>query len=330
VAGRIDGNRAKFQRLSDGRYRSIINSLDLGFCVVEMKFDASGSPVDYKFVEVNEAFVNQTGLDDATGKWMRTLAHEHEQHWFDIYGQVALTGEAVRFENKADALGHRWYDVHAFRIGPREGRQVGIVFNDITSRKNAERQQAMLVDELSHRMKNMMTMVQAIASQTLRHLHSEAVQAFINRLQSLSRAHHVLLKQNWSSANLSDIVRGIVGTYAESVRFNLSGPEVNLNPNAALSISLLLHELATNAVKHGALSVPEGVVQVIWSADDAVLVLNWVENGGPEASEPRRNGLGTRLIDQGIVGTKEVKKLYSPRGFRAVFRVPINLVQRQA
>src|SRR3954451_3137840 len=66
VAGRTDGNRAKVQGLSDGRYRSIINSLDLGFCVVEMTFDASGSPVDYKFVEVNEAFVNQTGLDDAT------------------------------------------------------------------------------------------------------------------------------------------------------------------------------------------------------------------------------------------------------------------------
>src|SRR5205823_2662068 len=82
------------------RYRSIINSLDLGFRVVEMKFDGSGSPVDYKFVEVNDAFVNQTGLHDATGKWMRTLAPEHEQHWFDIYGKVALTGEAVRFETR--------------------------------------------------------------------------------------------------------------------------------------------------------------------------------------------------------------------------------------
>src|SRR3954451_23652699 len=151
VAGRTDGNRAKLQGLSDGRYRSIINSLDLGFCVVEMKFDASGSPVDYKFVEVNEAFVNQTGLDDATGKWMRTLAPEHEQHWFDIYGQVALTGEAVRFENKADALDHRWYDVHAFRMGPSKAHQVGILFNDITERKKAEQQRQVLVEELGHR-----------------------------------------------------------------------------------------------------------------------------------------------------------------------------------
>jgi PAS domain S-box-containing protein len=329
AAAPTDGKGAKVQGLSDDRYRSIINSLDIGFCIVEMKFDGFGSPVDYKFVEVNDAFVHQTGLHDAAGKWMRTLAPEHEQHWFDIYGKVALTGEAVRFENKADALNHRWYDVHAFPVGPSENRQVGIIFNDITSRKNAERQQALLVHELSHRMKNTMTMVQAIASQTLGHMDREAIKAFTNRLQSLSRAHDVLLKQNWSSANLSDVVRGIAGTYAEPARFELSGPEVNLNPNAALSISLLLHELATNAVKHGALSVPEGVVHVIWSADDAVLVLNWLENGGPAAPEPRRSGSGSRLINQGIVGTKDVKKLYSPLGFRAVFRAPINLVKRQ-
>src|SRR2546423_441265 len=199
AGGRTDGNRAKLQALSDGRYRSIINSLDLGFCVVEMKFDGSGSPVDYKFIEVNDAFVNQTGLHDATGRWMRALAPEHEQHWFDIYGKVALTGEAVRFENKADALDHRWYDVHAFRVGPSDSSQVAIVFNDITSRKNAERQNAILLDELGHRMKNMMTMVQAIATQSLRGLDREAVEPFTQRLQALSRAHDLLLKRNWSS-----------------------------------------------------------------------------------------------------------------------------------
>ena len=85
---------------ADDRYRSLVNSIDAGFCVVEMKFDGSGCPIDYKFIEVNDAFADQTGLRDATGKWMRTLAPEHEQHWFDIYGNVALTGEAIRLKTR--------------------------------------------------------------------------------------------------------------------------------------------------------------------------------------------------------------------------------------
>jgi two-component sensor histidine kinase len=295
-----------------------------------MKFDGSGSPIDYRFIEVNDAFVSQTGLHDAAGMWMRTLAPEHEQHWFDIYGEVALTGKAVRFENKADALDHRWYDVHAFRIGPGDQHQVGILFNDITARKNAERQQQTLLDELGHRMKNTMAMVQAIATQTLRGVSDrEAVDAFVDRLQALSRAHVLLLHQNWASANLTQVIRAVAYAHAEPARFKLSGPELRLHPNAVLSVTLLLHELATNAVKYGALSASQGSVDVIWSHDGAVLVLSWAENGGPPVFEPDRNGFGTRLIDQGIVGTKDVKKLYSPLGFRAEFRAPLNLIQTE-
>jgi PAS domain S-box-containing protein len=313
---------------ADDRYRSLVDSIDAGFCVVEMKFDSSGSPVDYRFIEVNHAFTEQTGLRDATGKWMRVLAPEHEQHWFDIYGKVALTGEAIRFQNKADALDHRWYDVHAFRIGPSKAHQVGILFTDITDRKKAEQQRQVLVDELGHRLKNTIAMVQAIAAQTFRGTSDrEAVEAFTHRLRALSSAHDVLLEQAWSAANLSDVVRGIAHAHAEPARFKLSGPEVNLNPNAALSISLLLHELATNAVKHGALSVPEGVVDVIWFEADGNLVLDWVENGGPAVSPPKRQGFGTRLIREGIVGTRKVKKSYSQSGFAASFCAPLNLIQ---
>ena len=165
--------------ISDDRYRSLFNSLDAGFCVIEMAFNKDGSPRDYRFVEVNEAFVEQTGLHDATGKWMRDLAPDHEAYWFEIYGKVALTGEPVRFEHEATALDHRWYDVRAFRIGPRAARQVAILFNDITVRRNAEQQQVMLNEELGHRMKNSMALVQAIASQTLRGAGDRvAVQAF--------------------------------------------------------------------------------------------------------------------------------------------------------
>lgn len=122
---------------AEQRYRSIFNALDIGFCVIEMKFDGDGRGVDYRFVEVNPAFESQTGLRDAAGRWMRDLAPGHEQHWFDIYGRVALTGEPAIFENAAAALS-RWYEVHAYRVGEPDERLVAVLFQDITERRRAE------------------------------------------------------------------------------------------------------------------------------------------------------------------------------------------------
>ncbi|MBI3897332.1 MAG: PAS domain S-box protein [Gammaproteobacteria bacterium] len=126
-------------RESEARYRSLFESIDEGFCVIEVIFDKAGKrPLDYRFLEVNPAFERHTGLVDAVGKTMRSLAPAHEPHWFDIYGRVALTGELVRFQNSAGALGDRWFDVCAFRIGNAQQRRVAVIFTDITERKNAE------------------------------------------------------------------------------------------------------------------------------------------------------------------------------------------------
>jgi PAS domain S-box-containing protein len=121
-------------RSSEARYRSLFESIDQGFCVIEMKYDQNGRPYDYVFCELNRSFQAQTGLVGAVGKSMRELAPEHESHWFDIYGRVASTGESVRFESEANAL-HRWYDVFAFRIMEEDGPRVAILFNDITAQK---------------------------------------------------------------------------------------------------------------------------------------------------------------------------------------------------
>ena len=101
-----------------------------GFCVVEVLFEGELA-VDYRFVEVNPAFERQTGLVDPAGKRMRELAPSHEEHWFEIYGRVARTGESARFENEAAALGH-WYDVHAFRVGRPQENRIAILFSDIS------------------------------------------------------------------------------------------------------------------------------------------------------------------------------------------------------
>ena len=125
-------------RESDERYHSLFNSIDEGFCLIEMIFDEHDKAIDYRFLEVNPAFERQTGMLAATGKRMRELVPDLEEHWFEIYGQVALTGEAIRFVNEAKALGERWFDVYAFPYGRRESCKVALLFNDMTERKKAQ------------------------------------------------------------------------------------------------------------------------------------------------------------------------------------------------
>jgi PAS domain S-box-containing protein len=126
-------------KASEEKYRTLFDSIDEGFCIVEMIFDAEDKPTDYRFLEINSSFERQTGLHDAKGKLMRSLAPNHETHWFEIYGKVALTGQSVRFVNEAKAL-NRWYDVFAFPVGEGKIQRVAILFNDITRRKNLEQQ----------------------------------------------------------------------------------------------------------------------------------------------------------------------------------------------
>ncbi len=127
---------AKIQQ-SEERYHTLFNTLLEGFCIIEMIFDENGKAVDYRFLEVNPAFEQQTGLRGACGKLVRELSPDHEEHWFEIYGRIALTGESVKFENEVKAR-NRWYKVSAFRVGGAESRKVAVLFDDISARKRAE------------------------------------------------------------------------------------------------------------------------------------------------------------------------------------------------
>ncbi len=122
---------------SERRYRSLFESIDEGFCVIEVIFDSNQKAVDYRFLEVNPAFERLTGISNAVGRSMREIAPQHEQHWFEIYGKVALTGESIRFQNPAQQLG-RYYDLYAFRVGAPAERKVSVLFNDISARKTVE------------------------------------------------------------------------------------------------------------------------------------------------------------------------------------------------
>ena len=122
---------------SEEKYRTLFDSIDEGFCVVEVLFDDIDNALDYRILEVNRAFEQQTGIANAAGRWIREIVPANEEYWFQIYGQIALTGEPRRFENPTRALG-RFFDVYAFRVGRPEQRHVAILFNDITTRKQIE------------------------------------------------------------------------------------------------------------------------------------------------------------------------------------------------
>ena len=139
--------RAAADRLgeSEARYRRLFQAIDAGFCIVEMVYDAAGRPVDYVFVEVNPAFERQAGFTPRAGQSMREIAPEHEQHWFEAYGEVARTGEPAFLENGSAQLG-RWWEVHAFRAGDPAQHRVGVLFTDVSRRRQME--QALLDNEV--------------------------------------------------------------------------------------------------------------------------------------------------------------------------------------
>lgn len=127
---------------SEERYKLLFNSINQGFCVIEVLFDADGKASDYRFLQVNKVFNKQTGLKNVLGKTMRQLAPHHEERWFEVYGNVALTGESISFEDEAKALG-RVFEVYAFPFGAPNERMVAILFSDITERKKLEAQREM-------------------------------------------------------------------------------------------------------------------------------------------------------------------------------------------
>ena len=136
------------RKQTEEKYRTLFNSIDEGYCTIEVLFDESDKPIDYRFLELNPSFVKQTGIQNALGKRIREIAPLHEEYWFEIYGKIALTGEPARFEHFAAQL-HRWFDVYAFRVGtPREGK-VSVLFRDITKRKEAEALLLQKVEELN-------------------------------------------------------------------------------------------------------------------------------------------------------------------------------------
>lgn len=212
-----------------------------------------------------------------------------------------------------------------------EGRVIGAskIARDITERRRAERLQQTLVHELNHRVKNILATVQAIARQSFRSgpLDNRAREVFEARLQSLSRAHDLLTRENWDGAEIAAVVSEVLAPYPRQ-RFEIEGTQLRLPPRVALALTLALHELATNAAKYGALSVPTGRVAITWAVtpgDPPNLALRWQERGGPPVSPPAQKGFGSRLIERSLAMelAGEVHITYDPAGVICTVSAPM-------
>jgi PAS domain S-box-containing protein len=200
-------------------------------------------------------------------------------------------------------------------------------FIDISERKRAEERQKLLIDELNHRVKNTLAVVQGIAQQTFK---DSAVppglrDAFEGRLAALSGAHELLTMQRWQAAGMRAVVEGglaSLGVHSERVR--ISGDDLMLPPKTAVSFAMAVHELATNAVKYGALSVPEGIVSIDWSQAEGRLHFAWRERNGPVVAQPTRRGFGTRMIERALAAelSGTVRIDFAPQGVTCVVDAP--------
>lgn len=288
---------------SNALYKDLFDGIDEAFCILELVRDAAGRAVDYRYVEANPAFRRLTELGDVAGRLRSETGPGGDIWGLDILDRVARTGQNARFQVRLSSNG-RWFDSHATRLSGLTD-QVAVISDDITERKQAETTRELLINELNHRVKNTLTAVQSMAMHSLRDAATleEGRAAFERRLMALSRAHNILTKQNWDRADLREIAaESVLPLAGDAARVHLDGPIVKLPPNPALTLAMVLHELAANALKHGALSAQSGTVALSWSAEPDRLDLEWRESGGPPPAQPARRGFGTKLIQRSLDG----------------------------
>lgn len=277
-----------------------------------------GGPT-HVFQMANAAYLRLVGRDDLVGKTVaEALPEVAAQGFIETLDAVYRTGEAYIGRREPVLLDGDREPAHARRvlnfifqpISDGDGTITGIIVQgaDVTEEVEYEERQELLIQELNHRVKNTLAVVQSIAQQTFRTVpdSAPAMATFKARLHALAAAHGLLTESSWSPASVREIVELTVGATFGSLddRVLLDGPDFLLNPEVALALTMILHELTTNAIKYGALSDAAGRVDIDWSVserDDCdVLSLTWHERGGPQVAPAPGEGFGSRLIRSGI------------------------------
>jgi len=247
--------------------------------------------------------------------------------------EAARAGRSYRFQEMSNtAKGNpRHWDVQVSPIIGADGQpeQILSVSRDITALKDSEERHKLLAAELNHRIKNLLTLVQAIVGQTLR-AGGDVARSFhaqiSERLVALAKAQDSLMKTTSAEADLDALVRSVLKPHGLGERVRVDGPPVRLADRAAMAFALAVHELATNAVKYGALSADGGRVALGWRFADGLLHFEWREEGGPKVSPPTRRGFGSHVIERALSGylSGEAKIAYRPEGVVVTLAAPVS------
>ncbi|HEY1707629.1 MAG TPA: HWE histidine kinase domain-containing protein [Rhizomicrobium sp.] len=271
-------------------------------------------------------------LHDEEGVKAKFHPDDLERMWAQVAKALAPDGDGrYEVEYRVKQLDGSWLWLSAWGLvefegvnGTRKAVAIAGASRDLTERKHAEALQRLLLNELNHRVKNTFAAIQAVAAQTLRaspDLPSARV-ALDRRLHSMAHAHDLLMARAWTGADLTDVIERALDSFPPA-QMQKTGAPVDVPPQHVLPLSLTLHELATNALKYGALSQPQGRVSLDWSVRDGALHLEWLESGGPAVSPPSRKGFGSRLLEALIGEGGETRVSYDPSGVRCRIRIAL-------
>lgn len=328
VAVEITQRRAMEDQLraSEARFRLALEAADMG------SWQAAPDLGEQQWDARTRVLLGHDADEEVSFGSLLDRVHPADRTRVEAEVAGALSGPAGSLDSQYRVVGRdggqHWVHVRGMLVAEadRPSRFVGTI-RDVTPQKAAEEQSALLANELGHRIKNMLAVVQSIVDQSLRRASTpeQAGEAIGERLAALGRAHDLLTQTSWAAAPLLSVLRAatqVDGRTAE--RITVEGPDVRLSAKTALAFSMAMHELTTNAIKYGALSVEDGRVEVRWRTMRQTLELVWIETGGPEVRPPTRSGFGSRLMkglarDLGGEGRPD----YAPSGF--VWRLDADL-----
>lgn len=331
--GRISGAINYFQDIterkqSERRFREMIDALPAAIYTT----DAEGRVTHFNPAAVTLAGrVPELGADEWCVTWK--LYHPDGTPMAHDQCPMARSLKEGRPIQGAEAIAERpdgtrvWFTPYPTPLRDDAGRITGAInmLVDITERKRAEQHMWLLTRELEHRVKNILTTAIALARLTKADTAKDFAQVLIGRLQALATAQSLLAASRWHGASLQRLIEEEVGAFNVEDRVVISGPALEIAPDAAQTVALVLHELTTNASKHGALSRPTGRITVEWSLDREHLSLHWREAGGPAVTRPAQMGFGSKLIETTLPALNgEIGYDWNMEGLACTVRIPVD------
>jgi PAS domain S-box-containing protein len=320
---------------AEARYRAVFDQVAMGVARVSPKG---------RFLELNDRFCAICGYPrtELLGLTFQDITHPEDLDIDVAQARALLAGDTATYSLEKRYLTKAgeevWVNltVSLVRTAAGEPDYFVSIIEDIGARKSAQeeqqryqRQLRLLINELNHRVKNMLATVQSVARQSLgRARGSGPLADFEDRLMALAWTHDILTREHWAGASLNVILTRTLAPHAGAGRVELDGPDLRISPKMALALAMGGHELATNAVKYGALSNESGRIAVRWRLDPETtpvrLILDWQEAGGPPVEPPKSRGFGSRLLERGLAGELggEVKIAFEPAGVRCRISAP--------